>query len=171
MNETQHHSNDCHGWPYSTPFHQPNFSVHFRLFGQNVNKIIEENCRIWGSENSNVIIEKLMHSQRVTVWCGFWYGGINLPFFIENEQGAAVTVNSERFRAMLNEFLSSKIEEDDVDNIWFKWVEAIRQTANVTIDLLRTVFENRIVSRNSDVNWPSRSCDLTPLDYFLVGSR
>ena len=32
-NETQHHSNNCHGWPYSTPFDQPNFSVHFRLFG------------------------------------------------------------------------------------------------------------------------------------------
>ena len=32
-------------------------------------------------------------------------------------------------------------------------------TANATIDLLRTVFENRIISRN-DVNWPLRSCDL-----------
>ncbi|EFN65938.1 hypothetical protein EAG_08130, partial [Camponotus floridanus] len=42
-------------------------------------------------------------------------------------------------------------------------------TANVTIDLLRTVFENRI-SRNADVNWPPRSCDLTPLDYFLWGT-
>ena len=39
--------------------------------------------------------------------------------------------------------------------------------ANATIDLLRTVFENR---RNADVNWPSRSCDLTPLDYFLWGT-
>ena len=33
-----------------------------------------------------------------------------------------------------------------------------------------TVFENRIISRNSDVNWPPRSCDLTPLDYFLWGA-
>ena len=31
-NEIQHHSNNCHGWPYSTPFDQPNFPVHFRLF-------------------------------------------------------------------------------------------------------------------------------------------
>ena len=37
----------------------------------------------------------------------------------------------------------------------------------VTIDLLRTVFEKRIISRNSDVNWAPRSCDLTPLDYLL----
>ena len=43
-------------------------------------------------------------------------------------------------------------------------------TANVTIDLLRTVFENRIISRNSDVNWLPRSSDLTTLDYFLWGA-
>ena len=40
-------------------------------------------------------------------------------------------------------------------------------TANVTIDLLRTVFKNQIISRDSDVNWPPLSNDLTPLDYFL----
>ena len=27
-----------------------------------------------------------------------------------------------------------------------------------------------IISRNSDVNWPHRSCDLNPLDYFLWGA-
>ena len=35
---------------------------------------------------------------------------------------------------------------------------------------MRTVFENRIISRNSDVNWPPRSSDLTPLDYYLWGA-
>ena len=88
-----------------------------------------------------------MHPQRVTVWCGFWSGGIIGPCFFENEQGAAVTVNSERYRAMLNEFLFPKIEEDDVDDIWFQDFDgATCHTANVTIDLLRTVFGNRILS-------------------------
>ena len=85
--------------------------------------------------------------------CGFWYGGIIGPFFFENEKEAAVMVNGERAsHAMLNEYLFLKIEEDDMD---------------VTINLLRTAFENRIISRNSDVNWLLRSCDLTPLGYFL----
>ena len=117
MNETQHHSNDCHGCPYNTLFDQPNFSVHFRLFGQKVNKVNKQNWHIWDKENPNVIIAKPMHPQRVNDWCGFWYGGIIGPFFFENEQGAAVTVNVERYRAMLNEFLFSKIEEDDMDDI------------------------------------------------------
>ena len=35
---------------------------------------------------------------------------------------------------------------------------------------MRTVFENRIISRNSDVNWPPPSCNLTPLDNLLWGA-
>ena len=71
---------------------------------------------------------------------------------------------------MLNEFLFPKIEEGDMDDILFQEDGAICHTADVTIDLLRTVFENRIINQNSDVNWPPRSCDLTPLDYFLWGA-
>ena len=33
--------------------------------------------------------------------------------FFENEQGKDVTVNGDRFRAMLDEFLFTKIEEED----------------------------------------------------------
>ena len=54
-----------------------------------------------------------MHPQRVTVWCGFWYGGIIGPFFFENDQGASERVDGERYRVMLNKFLFPKIEEDD----------------------------------------------------------
>ena len=133
------------------------FSVHFRLFGQKVNKVNKQNCRIWGPENPKAIIEKPMHPKRVTVWCGFWYGGIIGPFFFQNEQRAAITVNGERYRAMLEEFLFPKIEEDGMDDIWFQQDGSTWHTANVTIDLLRTVFEKRIISRNSDVNWAHRS--------------
>ena len=34
-----------------------------------------------------------------------------------------------------------------------------------TIDILRNVFEDRNISRRTDVLWPLQSCDLTPLDY------
>ncbi|GFT81345.1 uncharacterized protein TNCV_3672411 [Trichonephila clavipes] len=42
-------------------------------------------------------------------------------------------------------------------------------TACATIDLLRDTFGDRLISRFGPVNWPPRSCDLTPLDYFLWG--
>ena len=116
--------------------------AHFHLGGY-VNK---QNCRIWGSENPHVIVENLMHPQRVTVWGGFWPCGIIGPFFFENEQGNAVTVNGDRYRTMLSDSLLPKIEEDDIDDIWFQQDGATCHTANVTIYLLRTVFENRIIS-------------------------
>ena len=57
-----------------------------------------------------------------------------------------------------------------MDDIWFQQDRATCHIANVTIDLLCTVFQNRIISRNSDVNSLAQSCDLTPLDYFLWGA-
>ncbi|GFT30796.1 uncharacterized protein TNCV_759671 [Trichonephila clavipes] len=40
---------------------------------------------------------------------------------------------------------------------------------HATIDLLKDTFGDRLISRFGPVNWPPRSCDLTPLDYFLWG--
>ena len=71
-----------------------------------------QNRRIWGTENPHAYIEKPMDSKQVTVWCGFWSRGIIGQFFFENGQGEAVTVNADRYRAMLNEFLFTKIEEE-----------------------------------------------------------
>ena len=38
-----------------------------------------------------------------------------------------------------------------------------------TIDLLKGKFSERVISKNGPVEWPLRSCDLTPLDFFLWG--
>ena len=125
--------------------------THFDLGGY-VNK---QNCCIWGTGNPHAYIEKSTHPKRVTVWCGFWSRGLIGPFFFENEQGEGVTVNGDRYRAMLNVFLFTKIEEDDIGNIWFQQA---------------TVFKDRIISRRADVVWPPWSCDLTLLDYYLWGA-
>ncbi|GFS94553.1 DUF4817 domain-containing protein [Trichonephila clavipes] len=34
---------------------------------------------------------------------------------------------------------------------------------------IKDMFGDRLISRFGPVNWPPRSCDLTPLDYFLWG--
>ena len=36
-------------------------------------------------------------------------------------------------------------------------------TAEATLDVLRPILEDRIISRRADVVWPPRSCDLTLL--------
>ncbi|GFU93629.1 uncharacterized protein TNCV_4388041, partial [Trichonephila clavipes] len=57
----------------------------------------------------------------------------------------------------------------DVQELWFQQDGATCPTARATIGLLKDTFGDRLNSRFETVNWPSRSCDLTPLDYFLLG--
>ena len=71
---------------------------------------------------------------------------------------------------MLNEFLFTKIEEEDIGNIWFQQDGATCYTAEATLDVLNLVFEDRIISRRADIVWPPWSCYLTPLDYYLLGA-
>ena len=101
-------------------------------------------------------MEKPKHPKRVTGWCGFWSTDIIRPFF-ENEQAETVTVNGDRYRAMLNEFLFTKIDKKDIGNIWFQQDGATCHTAEATFDALRPVFKDRIISRRADVVQPPRS--------------
>ncbi|GFV74475.1 DUF4817 domain-containing protein [Trichonephila clavipes] len=55
----------------------------------------------------------------------------------------------------------------DVQELWFQQDGATCHTARATIDFLKDTFGVRLISRFGPVNWPPRSCDLTPLDYFL----
>ena len=68
---------------------------------------------------------------------------------------------------MLNEFLFTKIEEEELATFDFN---RTCHTAETTLDVLRPVFEDRIISRRADVVWPPRRCGLTPLDYYLCGA-
>ena len=90
-------------------------------------------------------------------------------FFFENEQGEAVTVNYDHYRAMLNEFLFIKIGEEDIGNIWFQQDSATCHTAEATLVVVRPDFEERSISRRGDVIWPPHSCDLIASDYYLWG--
>ena len=57
----------------------------------------------------------------------------------------------------------------DLDNVYFQQDGATCHTSHETIALLREKFPDRVISRRSDHNWPPRSCNLTPCDFFLWG--
>ena len=56
----------CRFWQKESSFH-----MKFILILANF-----QNCRIWGTEKPHAYIEKPTHPKRVSVWCGFWSGGI-----------------------------------------------------------------------------------------------
>ncbi|GFW08779.1 putative transposable element [Trichonephila clavipes] len=106
-----------------------NDEAHFWLNGY-VNK---QNCYIWSEANSQVYVETPLHPEKLTVWCALWAGGIIGPYFFKNDEGHNVTVNDDRYRAMITNFFIPELNNRDVQEL------------------------------------PPRSCDLTPLDYFLWG--
>ncbi|GFT37637.1 MULE domain-containing protein [Trichonephila clavipes] len=129
--------------------------------GLALNKDVDENLNqeiglIQALEEENGIfkaikVETPLHPEKLTVWCALWAGGIG-PYFFKNDEGHNVTVNGDRYRAMITNFFTAHCH-----------------TARATIDLLKDTFSDRLISRFGPVNWPPRSCDLTPLDYFLWG--
>ncbi|GFU44753.1 DUF4817 domain-containing protein [Trichonephila clavipes] len=137
--------------------------AHFWLNGY-VNK---QNCRIWSEANPQVYVETPLHPEKLTIWCALWAGGIIGPYFFKNDEGHNVTVNGDWYRAMITNFFIPELNNHDVQELWFQQDGAIGHTARATIDLLKDTFGNRLISRFGPVNWPPRSCDLTPLDYFL----
>ena len=111
----------------------------------------------------SITSRKIHRLVRLTRW---WH---HRTLFLKNEAGARVTVNGDRYRTMINDFLFENMDDIDPDEMWFQQDGATCHTAIATIDLLKSKFGDKLISRNGPVNWPARSCDLTPLDYFLWG--
>ncbi|GFV84353.1 transposable element Tcb2 transposase [Trichonephila clavipes] len=149
-------------------FHKPILfrdEAHFWLNGF-VNK---QNCRIWSEADPQVYVETPLHPEKLTVLCALWAGGIIGPYFFRNDEGHNVIVNGDRYRAMITNFFIPELINHDVQELWCQQDGATCHTARATIDLLEDTFGDRLISRLGPVNWPPRSCDLTPLDYFLWG--
>ncbi|GFW89055.1 transposase [Trichonephila clavipes] len=123
----------------------------------------KQNCRIWSEANPQVYVETPLHPEKLTVWCALWAGGI----LLQNDEGHNVTVNGDRYRDMITNFFIPELNNHDVQELWFQQDGATCHTARATIDLLKDTFGDRLISRFGPVNWTPRSCDLTPLDYFL----
>ncbi|GFW91122.1 uncharacterized protein TNCV_1759961 [Trichonephila clavipes] len=68
---------------------------------------------------------------------------------------------------MITNFFTPEMNNHAVSELWFQQDGTTCHTAHATIDLLKDMFGDHLISRFGPVNWPPRSCDLTPLDYFL----
>ena len=93
------------------------------------------------------------------------------PLFFEDQNGNTVTVTSDRYVAMLNEFVFPQLQNLNIDvaSVYFQQDGATAHTARDSMATLRTVFEGRLISRFGDIPWPPRSPDLTVCEFFLWG--
>ncbi|GFW81324.1 uncharacterized protein TNCV_376721 [Trichonephila clavipes] len=81
------------------------------------NYVKKQNCRIWSEANPQVYVETPLHPEKLTVWCALWAGGIIGPYFFKNDEGHNVTVNGDRYRAMITNFFIPELNNHDVQEL------------------------------------------------------
>lgn len=122
----------------------------------------KQNFRYWASENPRQLHENPLHNPKVTVWCAIGRFGAVGPYFFE-EDDVIVTVTSERYIDMINNFLIPELQRRQIDfqNIWYQQDGATSHTARASMAVLRRRFPNRLISRFGDILWPPRTPDLS----------
>ncbi|XP_063240478.1 uncharacterized protein LOC134541176 [Bacillus rossius redtenbacheri] len=121
------------------------------------------NVRIWGSENPHASRALVRDSPKFYVWCGLMSTRIIGPFFF-----AEKTITANVYLDMLTEFAVPQLDgiqhhvilqQDGAPPHWGMAVRAY----------LNEQFPDRWIGRDGPIPWPSRSPDITPLDFFLWG--
>ncbi|GFV60657.1 putative transposable element [Trichonephila clavipes] len=121
----------------------------------------------FGVKLIQVYVETPLHPEKLTVWCALWAGGIIGPYFFKTMKATTLQSMVIGIEPLLLTFFIPELNNHDVQELWFQQDGATCHTARATIDLLKDTLGDRLISRFGPVNWPPRSCDLTPLDYFL----
>ena len=119
--------------------------------------------------NQTVILKNPLHDERVTVWAAFNADGIVGPFFFEDDEGNADTVNKDRYLSILKKrFIPAlRIKGFNINDVWFQQDRATPHIARDVLVWLSKTFGQKSISFRTDQEWPPHSPDLSPLDFFL----
>lgn len=122
--------------------------AHFHLSGF-VNK---QNFRYWSDSNPKTLHEKPLHSAKVTVWCVISSFGVIGPYFCEDYNGNAVKVTSQHYVNMWENFFISELARHPVnEDTFFQQDRATSHTASASMERLRNLFPEHVISRNGNI--------------------
>ncbi|GFT88759.1 uncharacterized protein TNCV_906031 [Trichonephila clavipes] len=108
--------------------------------------------------------KRILFSDKAHLWLNGYVNKQNCGIW--SEANPQVYVETPLYPEKLTGALYGLVESLE---LWLQQDGETCHTARATIDLLKDTFCDRLISRFGPVNWPPRSCDLTPLDYFLWG--
>lgn len=95
-----------------------------------------------------------------------------MAVFFFKENGLAVTITKEWYIKMIQNIVIPELKKKrKFSTTWFQQDGAMPHTARVMLNVLRSAFKNRLISRgaNIEVQWPPRSADLSLCHCFLWG--
>ena len=125
------------------------------------------NSRYWCDTNPHWMEDSNMqNAPRIMVWAAIWGNRIIGPFFFEEH------VTKDSYLSLLQNFLEPILNElplQERQQIWFQQDGAPPHFGLNVRSFLDTAFPRQWIGRRGAVEWPPRSPDLTPLDFFLWG--
>lgn len=122
------------------------------------------NCHYWAQHDPEATVEKSQSRPKVTVWCGITSNKVVGPFILRD------TMNSERYLAMLEDEVWPIVSTwDNINDLIWMQDGAPPHFALIVREWLDRHFPGRWLGRRGPHEWPARSPDLTPCDFFLWG--
>ena len=135
--------------------------------------INKQNMRYWSQAHPHEHTYQPLSQEKVTVWCAIGRNGIIRPYFFEDESGNRVTVNTDRYIALMRtKFIPALRRKQgvDVNSVIYQQDGAPPHCSDRSLEYLRRYFPGdtrRLISRRTDFPWPPYPPDLNPPDYFL----
>lgn len=122
--------------------------------------INRHNCCYWAYSNPDIQIPVSNSKGGVMVWCGLTSAGLIGPYFFDG------SVNAETYLQMLKDYVWPQVKGK---RLYFQQDGASAHYATVVRQWLDQKFTDRWIGRRGPIEWPARSPDLTPPDFFLWG--
>lgn len=102
----------------------------------------------------------------VNVWCGLLDNKLVGPYIFDGSQ------NGVSYQHFLNNTLPELLEDVSIQSLvrmFYQHDGAPPHRSQAVVQTLRNRFKKKLIAHRGPVNWPPRSPDLTPMDYFLWG--
>ena len=127
-----------------------------------------QNTRHWSEHRPDGnLLETSLRRKKVSVWAGICGNGAVIgPFFYDG------ALKGDTYNNMLQENIITSIRRAygvRFRNCWFVQDGAPAHKRLTVRDTLRAAFGNRVIGLEFGIEWPPRSPDLTPCDFFLWG--
>jgi transposase len=126
-----------------------------------------QHTHYWALENPRCFTD-VRHQVRfgINVWCAIYSNKFIGPIFYDG------TLTGARYLQLLQNVMPDFVENLPVfnlRNVWFQHDGAPAHKTSPVKQYLVTEFGNQIIGYGGFEEWPPRSPDLTPLDFFLWG--
>lgn len=133
----------------------------FMLHGE----VHNQNFRYWSRSNLHLFhATRTQRPRKVNVWAGLIGTNILGPFFIQGN------LDGENYLHMLQHRIVPALRALNLEGpLWYQHDGAPPHYTRAVRTYLDETFPNRWIGRGGEINWPARSPDLSPNDFFYWG--